>query len=108
MTDEETGGSRPCFACEMDEAYAGFLPPDELATELARLTRLADSAPGSVRKQWRAVLDPVLAGLPTPAEAARTDTETDRDLVSAARRLLPRIADDRLHAALKALAYSAT
>ncbi len=100
MADDEIGGSPPCLACEMDEAYAGYLPPDELAAALMRLMRLADLAPDAVRVQWRAVLEPALARLPP---AATGTSPADADLVEAARKLLPRIADDRLHAALKAL-----
>ncbi|HLG86382.1 MAG TPA: hypothetical protein VKZ79_04215 [Alphaproteobacteria bacterium] len=103
-SDEETGGSPPCLACEMDEAYAGYLPPDELATALTRLMRLADLAPDAVRARWRAVLQPALARLPQPVGPAATAiSPADVDLVEAARKLLPRIADDRLHATLKAL-----
>ena len=102
--DEDTGGSPPCLACEMDPAYAGFLPPEELAAELGNLLRLAAATSDPVAGRWRAVLEPALAQLPTTAATAQP--RTGGDLVEAARRLLPRIADDRLHAALKVLLQS--
>lgn len=109
MTDEPPGGSPPCLACEMEDAYAGFLPPDELASALARLLLLAERAPDMIKARWRAVLEPAIRGLPAPAgEAVRAPYGDDKtgDLLGEARALLPRIADDRLHAALKALTIS--
>jgi len=103
-TDDEAGGSPPCLACEMDEAYAGFLPAEELAAELLDLLRLADQAPDPVRARWRGVLEPALRRLPEPADRVSPKRDTmERDLTAATRKLLPRIADDRLHAALKSL-----
>ena len=100
MTDEnDIGGSPPCFACEMDGTYAGFLPPAELAAALTRLLRLAEEGPEPAR--WRTALTAALRRLPEPAPAGAEAKASD--LAGAVRALLPRIADDRLHAALKAL-----
>ena len=100
MTDEPGGGSPPCLACEMEDAYAGFLPEDELAVALTRLLQLAERAPDAVR--WRAVLEPAISRLPPPA-AISVPMATGGDLIGEARALMPRIADDELHAALKGL-----
>ena len=99
--DEEAGGSPPCFGCEMDAAYAGYLTPEELAAALARLLRLADRTPDRIRRRWHAALDPAIAQLPNPSEAS--GPEVEGDLIEMAGKLMPRIADDRLHAAIKAL-----
>ena len=100
MSDEPKGGSPPCLACEMDEAYAGFLPPAELAAALTRLLRLAEAAPPPARDRWRACLKPILAALPEPAGDLPAAAG---DVVAEAAALLPRIADDRVHAALKTI-----
>ena len=100
MSGETEGGSPPCFACEMDEAYAGFLPPAELAAALRRLLRLAEAGPAPTCERWRAVLEPILARLPTPAD---DPLPVAGRLAEQGAALLPRIADDRIHAALKAL-----
>ena len=103
MTDDgETGGSPPCLACEMDEAYAGFLPPGELAAEITWLLHLSERIPDPTRGRWRTVLEAALERLPSPAGSA-IESQHASDLVGATRAFLPRIADDRLHAALKAL-----
>lgn len=98
--NEEIGGSPPCLACEMGEAYAGFLPPAELAAEITALLGLVEQARNPA--QWRAVLEAALQRRPPPSGTGTASS----DLVAATRALLPRIADDRLHAALKALVRS--
>ena len=105
MTDEPGGGSPPCLACEMEDAYAGFLPRDELATALARLLLLTAGEPEAVGARWRAVLEPAIGWLPPPAPVPAPIAATG-DLVAEARALMPRIADDALHAALKGLVAS--
>ena len=43
MAEKRCSASSPCFADEMDDAYAGYLAPDELAAALAHLIGLAAS-----------------------------------------------------------------
>lgn len=105
MSDAPRFASPPCLACEMDEAYAGYLPKAELAAALARLAALAEGLPEPERTRWIAGLQPLLPPEPQLPAAAEKDAPTGpADHPGAAvRALLPRIADDGIHARLKRL-----
>ena len=99
MAEERCSASSPCFAEEMDDAYAGYLPPDELAAAFAQLIRLAESLSPETGAKWRHALedaarDTAIAAAPPAASGS---------LAEVARALLPQIRDDRLHAALTGL-----
>jgi hypothetical protein len=91
--------SSVCSLSEAPDAYRGYLAPAEIA---AVLRRAADAATPAAAAR----LDAVLAGLPAPAAAppAGFDAgETGNDTKALLDRLLPRIADDGLHACLQAI-----
>ncbi len=99
MAEEKRCASSPCSADEMDDAYAGYLPPEELAAALERLIALAAVLGPDTTERWRKALRPM------PAERPETRQRcADREALRAeGRALLPKIRDDRLHAALKTL-----
>lgn len=107
MTKNPDCASPPCFAREMDEAYAGFLPKDELATTLKHLAALAEQAPEGTRKRWGPVLNSIVELLPAPRRSENALQASVNDAAEAlcneVRALLPQIADDRVRAALEQL-----
>jgi hypothetical protein len=82
-------------ACSLDEApdaYRGYLAPQDIAAELAAIAAALDViGKGDAAARLR-----LLGGGETPADASPIS-----DIAAAFDRLLPRIADDRLHAALQ-------
>ncbi|MFC3674637.1 hypothetical protein [Ferrovibrio xuzhouensis] len=84
-------------ACSLDEApdsYRGYLAPAEIA---AVLRAMAAGAPAEIAAR----LDGLCNGLPAPA--AQLPSGFTGDAAADLDRLLPRIRDDALHAALRAL-----
>lgn len=125
---EPTGdpASPPCLLHEADPLYAGFAPPQEVAAALAALLaeertlaraaaltgadraaavaraltvrRLGAAAGGRLDRDFLSSLRRLRPGDRAQAVAARHGA-----VAAGLRRLLPRLADDRLHAALSAL-----
>jgi len=103
MSEKPIPASPPCFACEMDEAYAGYLPKGELAAALERLLTLAAA---TTQGRWQEMLAPIVARLNDSPAKALPSSQSDLvpgTLEQEARALLPRIKDDGIHAALKRL-----
>lgn len=84
-------------ACSLDEApdsYRGYLAPAEIA---AMLQALAAGAPAEIAAR----LEAIRSSLPAPA--ASLPASLTGDLATDLDRLLPRIRDDALHAAVRAI-----
>lgn len=83
-------------ACSLDEApdsYRGYLAPAEIA---AALQAMAAGAPPEIAAR----LEAIRSGLPSPATSLPAGLAGD---IADLDRLLPRIRDDALHAALRAI-----
>lgn len=97
LRDQVGVASEVCYMSEAEAAYAGFHTPTEIAAAL-------DGLRGSLPPERVGLLDYALWRLDVPADrfvapAGVTPTET-------LARLLPRIRDDAVHAAVAALAAS--
>ena len=96
LGDGRRSASGVCYLDEADTAYAGFDTPAEIARQLAALN-------GSVPHERQGLLDYVYWRLgQAPAEAA-PKAEPAAALLD---RILPRVRDDAVHAALAALRAS--
>ena len=94
MDDKELA-SPACALSEAPEAYRGYLEPAGIAAQLSAIAAALEAAGRKDLAERMAALRRDLP--PAAAVAAVTDIPAAFDA------LLPRIADDRLHAALKAI-----
>lgn len=94
--DDKKLASPACALSEAPEAYRGYLEPAEIAAQLSAIAAALEAAGRKDLAERMAALRRDLP-LAEPAAPAVTDTPAAFDT------LLPRIADDRLHAALKAI-----
>jgi 5-formyltetrahydrofolate cyclo-ligase len=94
--DAVSPSSTVCYLDQSDPTYAGFDTPAETAQKLAGLT-------GQLPPERRGLLDYVLWRLGAAATGAQPATES---LPIVLDRLLPRIRDDAVHAAVAALRAS--
>ena len=93
--DEKHLASPACALSEAPDAYRGYFAPAEIA---ARLTALARALQAAGRAELADRVAAICRDLPQ-AEPAPDVT----DIAGAFDALLPRIADDRLHAAVNAI-----
>lgn len=88
--DDEDFASPACALPEAPEGYRGYLPPAEIAAQVAAIA-------AALQRNGRSGLaERLRAAMQLPA-----DVNPVVDVAAAFERLLPRIADDALHARLR-------
>jgi len=91
--------SPACALHEAPDSYRGYLPPSEITAVLQAITAVAEQ---TGRQALAGHLRAILQDLPAPAAVA---TPAGPDLAAVIDALLPRIRDDRLHAAISTIRH---